>query len=173
MKTWSEVVRDALVMASAQLHAAEAGELLPYCYIYGGNGDVLTEKKIKSLVKTYKSHFDKLFKDTGKTVQDLIDHCKDKRGLDCSEFLWRVTGGPYDMNSTTLFNQCKLTVEPKAGVTASILWKPGHVGLDLGSGMVMEFVGEFRDIQINRIKDRDFIRSGQLPWVDYRGASNK
>lgn len=172
MKKWSHCIRDALTMAGAQLEAYTAGNRPPYCYIYGGNGDPLTEKQIKKLVKTYKTHFDTLFKATGKTQQDLINHCLEKHGLDCSEFVWRVTGANTDMNSSALINACKLKTSPEAGVAGSVLWKPGHVALDIGNGKCIEFVNEFQDIQINTIKDRGFQLSGQLPWVDYRGASN-
>ena len=173
MQTWAESVRNALTMAGAQLRALTAGEDAPYCYIYGGTGEILTEKSIRALVKRYgKVHFDKMFKETGKTIDDLIAHCAGKRGLDCSEFVWRVTGGKQDMNSTSLINSCHLIVPPASGVEGSVLYKPGHVALDLGGGMCAEMCGEFRDLEINRIKDRGFTKSGQLPWVDYRGASN-
>ena len=173
MQTWAVTLKNALTMAGAQLAALEAGERAPYCYIYGGNGSVMTEKKIRALVKKYNSaHFEDMFKRTGKTIDDLIEHCTGKMGMDCSEFLWIVTGGPYDMTSVALKDSCTLLVPPANGVAGSLLWKPGHVALDIGAGKAAEFVEEFQDLQITTIKDRGFEKSGQLPWVDYRGASN-
>lgn len=173
MKTWAQVLKDAHVMIGAQLAALEKGERAPYCYIYGGDGTIMTEKKIRALVKKYgKVHFDEMFKRTGKTVDDLVAHCVDKYGLDCSEFVCRVTGAPHDMNSAALIAACDLVTYPAAGVAGSVVWKNGHVGLDLGAGIVAEFCEEFTDIKMGLLKDRGFVKSGQLPWVDYRGASN-
>ena len=172
MKTWSQVVRQALTMAGAQMIAGEHDNNMPYCYIYGGNGELLDEKRIKQLVKTYKLHFNQLFKSTGTTVEDLIRHCSGKYGFDCSGFLCFVTGAPHDMNSGSLINSCSLIVPPASGVAGSVLWKDGHVALDIGTGKCMEFVNEYQDVEINDISKRGFTRSGQLPWVDYRGASN-
>lgn len=173
MQTWAETIRNALQMSGAQLAALTAGDTAPYCYIYGGNGEVMTEKRVRALVKRYaKVHFDDLFKRTGKTVDELVQYCDGKRGLDCSGFLCLVTGAPQDMNSTGLINACRLRTAPAAGVAGSVLHKPGHVALDLGAGMCAEFCEEWKDLQINRIKDRGFTQSGQLPWVDYRGSSN-
>ena len=173
MQTWAKNVKNALQMAGAQLAALTAGDTAPYCYIYGGNGEVMTEKRVRALVKRYaKPHFDDLFKRTGKTVDDLVQYCDGKRGLDCSGFICLVTGAQQDLNSYGLINACKMRVQPSAGVAGSVLFKPGHVALDLGAGMCAEFVEEFKDMQINRIAERGFTISGQLPWIDYRGASN-
>ena len=164
-------IRKALDMAGEQLRAIETGERAPYAYLYGGDGRVADAKYVRSLVKQYgKAHFNALFKRTGKTVDDLIQHVEGKNVFDCSQAVVYWTDAPQDMNSTALINSCALIVPPANGLAGSVLWKPGHVALDVSCGMCVDFGEEFIDMRMYQLRKGLFEKSGQLPWVDYRGT---
>lgn len=164
-------VQRALDMVGKQMQAIEKGEPAPYAYLYGGDGRVADEKYVRALVKQYgKAHYTALFKRTGKTLDDLIKHVVGKEVYDCSQGIVYWTQAPQDMNSAALIDSCSLQVPPVNGLAGSVLWKPGHVALDVGAGMCVDFCEEFVDLRMYRLRLGLFEKSGQLPWVDYRGT---
>lgn len=57
-----------------------------------------------------------------------------------------------------------------AGCAGSVLWKSGHVGLDIGYGALIE-IGTWNDtIQLNLISERTFTSSHKIKGVDYTGS---
>lgn len=167
MITYLEMLKEADSLMSIQLRTlTEEGR--PYvAYLYGGDGRVITEAYIRQLAASYPVHYKPL------DIEALIRHAKGAHALDCSQLIVGLSDAPNDMSSGALISVCEYTTTPEKGVEGSLLWKPGHVGLDLGKGYCLEMVGEFRDLQINKISGRGFTRSGRLPWVDYTGASDK
>lgn len=61
----------------------------------------------------------------------------------------------------------------KAGRAGSVLWKKGHVGIDVGGGLVVEIKNEGSRPSISRISDRDFTHTVELPCVDYTYVNNR
>lgn len=167
MISYLDVLKEADNLLSLQLRTlTEEGR--PYvAYLYGGDGRIITEAYIRQLASYYPSHFQ------GIDLDALSRHARLAHALDCSQLIVGLTDAPGDMSSGTLIAKCTYTTTPEKGVEGSLLWKPGHVGLDMGKGYCLEMVGEFRDLQINKISGRGFTRSGRLPWVDYTGASDK
>lgn len=167
MISYLDVLKEAEALIGLQLRSlTEEGR--PYVtYLYGGDGRVATEAYIKSLMALYPVHFRGLDRDA------IIRHCKGTHVLDCSQLIVALTDAPQDMSSGTLISRCTYKTTPEKGVEGSLLWKPGHVALDLGKGYCLEAVGELRDLQVNKIAGRGFTTSGRLPWVDYTGASDK
>lgn len=173
MVTWAKVLANIHDMVGAQLKALQEGRPAPYAYLYGGDGRKATAAYVRSLVKQYGSaHYDALFARTGKTVDDLIAHVKGKNVFDCSQVILKVSEHDTDMTSTGLINQCKVKMDPKNGLAGSLLWKPGHVGLDIGGGRVFDMPEEFQDLRITRMQEVQWQTSGQLPWINYAGSSN-
>lgn len=155
---YSLVLRKALIMFS---------DRDKYCYMYGANGEVMTDARVDQLWNTYPQHYNKI----GCTREALKDHVRGKRCFDCSSFINYVTGADKDYYSATLWANCSKKTTPREGVAGSLLYKPGHVGLDIGYGLCLEFVNEFKDFQLNYITGRGFTGSGELKWVEYAGAS--
>lgn len=173
MVTWANVLANIDDMWGAQLKALQQGKPAPYAYLYGGDGRKATAAYVRSLVKQYgPAHYNALFERTGKTVEDLIAHVKGKNVFDCSQVVLYVTEHDTDMTSTGLINQCKVQMSPKDGLAGSLLWKPGHVGIDLGGGRVFDMPGEFEDLRETKMYEAQWQKSGQLPWVNYAGSSN-
>ncbi len=169
MISYLEVLKEADTLVGLQLRTlTEEGR--PYVgYLYGGDGRIATEAYIAALMASYPNHF----RSAGYTLDELVKHLKGVHVLDCSQLIVSLTDAPRDMSSGTLLAQCTERTTPEDGVEGSLLWKPGHVALDIGRGFCLEMVGEMRDLQINRIAGRGFTTSARLPWVDYTGASNK
>lgn len=155
---YSLVIRKALMMFNDRDQ---------YRYVYGANGEVMTDRRLDELWDRYSYHFDAL----GCTRQALKDHVRGKKCFDCSSFINYVTEADKDYYSASLWASCEKRTTPRAGVAGSLLYKPGHVGLDIGYGLCLEFVGEFKDMQMNYITGRGFDGSGELSWVSYAGAS--
>lgn len=155
---YSLVVRKALVMFS---------EKDKYRYMYGSDGEIMTDERVDQLWNRYPEHYNKI----GCTRDALKAHVRGKRCYDCSSFINYVTEADKDYYSATLWSHCSKKTTPRDGVAGSLLYKPGHVALDIGYGLCLEFVNEFKDFQLNYITGRGFSGSGELDWVSYIGAS--
>lgn len=180
-KTWAHCVRDARLI---YLHRDK------FAYLYGANGEKPTtyaEAKalVDSLWAAYPSHFQQYVISAGKTKNQLIYHIIGKICYDCSSFVCAVTqseGSIYnlkvqkDYNSTMLKQAFSKQTSLAEGYWGSVLWKQGHVGMDVGNGLAIDFAAEFVDCREYRFIDADsptkFACSGQVPWVDYSGAIN-
>lgn len=156
---YSLVIRKALQMFS---------DKDKYAYMYGSDGEVMTDARVDYLWNRYSAHYEAL----GCTRQQLKDHVRGKKCFDCSSFINYVTSAGKDYYSATLWECCRVRTTPRDGVAGSLLYKPGHVALDVGYGLCLEFVNEFKDFQLNLILGRGFTGSGELPWVIYSGSSS-
>lgn len=173
MIPWEEVIQNALSVVDFQLRKLQdEGE--PYVvYLYGADGEKATDELVDRLMRNYPTHYADVLKRKGKTAQELKDHVRGHFAYDCSGLVCAITSSPWDMSSAGLYGQTKdHRTTPVNGPEASLLWKPGHVGLDIGTGYLVEMVGEFDDLRVSRIRSRDFESSGRLPWIDYTGATN-
>lgn len=167
MISYLDVLKEADQLIGIQLRTlTEEGR--PYvAYLYGGDGRRATDAYIRSLAALYPAHY------KGIDLDKLVRHAKGAMAFDCSQLIVAFTNAPSDMSSGTLLGRCKERTTPAEGVEGSLLWKPGHVALDIGKGYCLEMVNEFKDLQVNKISGRGFMVSGRLPWVDYTGASSK
>lgn len=172
MILWQEVLQNAQSLIDFQLRSySEVGR--PYAtYLWGGNGEKADDALIDRLYSQYKYHFDEILAKKGKTLQQLREHVRGTYVFDCSGLVCTLTESPYDMSSSGLLSSCRKRTSPVKGRKASLLYKPGHAALDMGTGYVLEMVSEFDDLRYSRIRSRDFTISGELSWIDYTGAGN-
>lgn len=156
------------------------GDRAHWRYVYGGNGELLATRDqaaefVRKKWNSYPAHFKKTVTDAGHTIDELIDHVVGCRVADCSGFVCLVTQGidmgnprtPYDMTSGALYSVCHDITTPRLGVCGGMLWKTGHVGVDVGGGYEVSLENEFVDVCLLKISDTKFVKSGRLPWVDY------
>lgn len=170
-KKWYHVIRDAL-----RMYATKGN----YAYLYGANGEVGSKDLVDHLWSQYPDHFKSTVIAQGKTKEDLIRHVTGRYCYDCSSFICAVT-------QTNTFPHCTVTTDyasgglhgkmnprrtPKEGTAGSVLWKNGHVALDIGHGMCIDFANEFVDMRLYDLSTGNFTCDGELPWVDYTGTSN-
>lgn len=151
-----------------------------FAYLYGGNGEYLAtagaaENMVRKMWAAYPSHFKSAVTNTGHTIEELIAHVTGKRVADCSGGVCWLTQGQawtdlavrYDLSSSGLISVCTDVTTPAKGVCGSLLYKSGHVALDVGGGAFVELANEFLDVRLRPIAGAGFTKSGRLPWVSY------
>ena len=166
MKRWNIMNQHALRIYANRNH---------YAYLYGANGEVGSDALVDRLWAAYPSHFKSSVTDKGYTKQQLKDHVRGKICLDCSAFICYVSQVDdfgklrvvNDYNSTGLRNCFAVKRTPVGGTAGSVLWKQGHVALDIGYGMCIDFGNEFLDCRLYPLTDGNFAESGELKYVDY------
>lgn len=134
-------------------------------YLYGGDGRICTDAYFDLWLQRYPHRI----------PEDRVDYIRNftvgKRIYDCSQLVVECVGCP-DMTSQRLINCCNpVTEDLSAGPEASILWKKGHVGLDIGCGWALDIPKEGETVRVRRVSDGGWTKSGQLwLYVNYNGA---
>lgn len=158
MKTYNEVVKGALEMLSNADGIA---------YFYGAKGQVLTDDVMKNLWQSYPGYFSRYNDEQKKYI---FDYSRGKIGGDCS---W-LTGTLFDdmTYSGAQYSHCSAVTTPVDGVAGSLLYKPGHVGVDIGHGFFIHLPEEGRTVELGKIREYDWQQSGRHQNIDYYGATN-
>ena len=170
MKRWNYMIKHALRMFM---------EKEKFAYLYGANGEVGNDALVDAMWDAYPYHFQEFVADKGYTKEQLKDHVRGKICLDCSSFICYISQNENyeelrvvrDYNSAMLKDAFAVTRSPAAGTAGSVLYKPGHVALDIGYGVLVEFAAEFVDMRMRELEGAGFQVSGELPFVDYTGTS--
>ncbi len=140
-----------------------------YAYFYGAKRCVLTDVVMEQLWQQYYEEYNYQYKDDKKKI---FDWSRGKIGFDCSGFVGWCVGEPWSYSKMLIDHCPDRSDDLAAGLECSVLWRPGHVGLDMGRGYVAEFGRYRQSIEINKISERDFQLSGRIRTVDYTGATN-
>lgn len=160
MKTWDNVIKDALAYHMHKDH---------YAYFYGAKGQILTDAVMDQLWNAETEYF-KRYNDGQKKM--IYDWSRGRVGYDCSGFIAAVTG--CRTYSGGILAQCRNVItDISKGPAASVLWLPGHVGLDIGYGYYLQTGKELESIELGRIRDNTIAwqKSGMLTgFIDYTGA---
>lgn len=151
-----------------------------FAYLYGGNGEYIKDEAaaraiVDRMWAAYPSHFQSSVIKTGHTKEQLIQHIIGKRVLDCSALVCYVSQGTawgnlsvkHDLNSSGLISVCHDITTPSKGVCGGLLWRKGHVSIDVGGGCFVEAANEFVDIRMRNLSGAGFTKAGRLPWVNY------
>ena len=157
--TWDEVIKRALY---DYVHRDEIA------YLYGTDGQIGSDELVDRQVATYPSHF------AGRDIQAIKAHVRGKRCYDCSGWIRILFDAP-DMSSSGIIGDCSFTTSDLvAGVAGSVLWKPGHIGLDVGYGYCLDIPTELNTIRLQKISEYNWTTSGQWEkYCDYEGANNR
>lgn len=162
MKTWDEVVKKAL---EVYLHREE------YAYWYGAKGQVMTDSTMNALIAAEPEFFSKF---TPYQIRQFKDYARGKIGLDCSGFVALCTG--INTWSGGLWEACNERYPSVYdGVAGSLLYMPGHVGLDIGYGYGLDFprMGATCELFRHKERERSWTGCGKLTGIDYSGADNR
>lgn len=138
-----------------------------YAYFYGAKGIKLTDANMDYLIKTEPNHFARY---SAEDLQRIKDYSRNKIGYDCSGFITAITGTVG--NSTTQWSKCVKNASPALGFAGSILWKPGHIGIDIGYGKFLHFPSEGHTCEMGTIAEFPWEASGEMTNINYWGASN-
>lgn len=182
MKKWQHFVRDLRLML---MHPQDFG------YLYNSNGEILdTYDKAYLACKTnwelYPAHFEKYVTQQGYKFEDLVEYVKGKKVFDCSSLVLAFSqceGDIYDfyvkqdMSSGTIRQKMYDVTSIADGLWGQVLWREGHVGIDIGNGIICDDACEFVGIRQYLWYSQEgyntgFVDSGKLPWIDYTGSIN-
>ena len=162
---------------SLAIHASVCSKM-PTVYLWGGLGEVITEELIQKKQLEYPSHYTDAFCDE---LRKLID--RGVRGYDCSGLIksFLMGGLPnysydpaYDLNSKSLLNHSKTkgkisTMPEYSGIC---LYLPGHVGIYMGNGNVIESTNNIRfgnGVVNTKLEDREWTDWFCCPFLEYPG----
>lgn len=160
MKTWDTMIKKALTM---YCHRNE------FAYFYGAKGEVLTEKYMDYLIRCYPTHFSKY---TPEQLQEFKNYSIGKIGYDCSGFISAVSD--LEGNSAMLFNTCTdISDNLAAGPAGSFLYRPGHIGLDVGYGMFVHMPREGESILFGKISEYPWERTGVCTYINMEGSDSR
>ena len=156
--TYGDVVKRAL-----QLYAHRDD----FAYLYGTDGQIATEELIERQFKKYPGHFAK------RDLDAIREYTLGKVVFDCSGFIHTIFDAP-DKTSLGIITDCAdVGTDLAAGPAGSCLYKPGHIGLDIGSGCFIDTATECDTFRLKIIREYDWVKSGKwLHYADYTGATN-
>lgn len=134
-------------------------------YLYGGDGRICTDEYFSQWLLKYPH---RIPEDQQEKIRDFT---VGKRIYDCSQLVVECVGCP-DMTSGGLIARCNPVLEDLSlGPEASILWKKGHVGIDIGCGWAVDIPTEGQTVRVRRVNEGGWQKSGQLwLYVNYNGA---
>lgn len=160
--TWDRLIKNALCMLD---HPER------YTYCLGAVGELAESPRIKALFEYYYEHG---YKDKiGMTYDEWLAINRGKQCFDCSGFLDYVLGhNTHDWSSWTYGDMSK-NKSLSEGVAGSVLWKKGHVGLDIGYGRFIHFPNWNRSCEYGRITEYNWTSSHLITGIDYEGADSK
>lgn len=161
LRTWDTAIKNGLF---AYYHREE------YAYFYGAKGGLLTDAYMDYLIKTYPNHF---IKYTPEELKRIKDYSRGKIGYDCSGFTgWICTGDT--QNSAGQFANCNhVSTDLVAGVAGSLLYRPGHIGIDIGYGYFLHMPNEGRTIELGKILEYPWEKTGRCNLLDYNGSDKR
>lgn len=160
MKTWDSIIKKAMEMHT---HKEE------YAYWYGAKGAILTNAYMDWLVTAYPNHFKRY---SALELEQLKAVSLGKIGLDCSGFITEISG--CQGNSAIQIGSCTdVSDDLVGGVAGSLLWKPSHVGIDVGYGFFLHCPTEGKSIEMGRIREYDWQKTGHLPNINYDGSDSR
>lgn len=132
-------------------------------YWMGAKGEVLTRSRMEDLVRWNPEYFAKY---TPAQLEKLMQWSEGKTGFDCSGLVSKCVG-VQGWSSWTLWEHCKEKVGVKECKGGSLLWRPGHIGIDLSFGAVLHIGVEGETIRIDDNGSKGFQFGGQWENADY------
>lgn len=170
MKTWDEVVRDALNI----YHHRDQ-----YVYVYGAKGIRITPENYRYLVEAEHNYFYSKYTND-QIYKEIMPKCIGKIAYDCSGFISAITGcATY---STAIISQCTEKTNvirnvPAGGILYTSFNGTGrHVALDMGYGYSLSFDKDGESCMMHKHSEKT------MPWeiggkltnyIDYTGADNR
>lgn len=140
-----------------------------YCYLMGAKGQkIVSRSQFDQIVSWSPEHFSRYNKTQ---LDEIYNYCLGKTAFDCSGFIYYLTG---DYNYSAIqWSHCTQNKSLADGVAGSILYKTGHIGIDLGYGLFMHFPIEMHTAEIGWIRNYSWTHSGLHKDIDYTGSTNK
>lgn len=132
-------------------------------YWLGAKGEILTMQHMRDLVNWNPEYWSAWSEDQ---IEALMRWSEGKIGYDCSGLVCACYGIS-GLSSWALRDAMVRTSSVKECKAGSVLWKPGHVEIDLGFGASGGIRSPGNSIVINDNGTAGFELGGELPNVDY------
>jgi hypothetical protein len=138
-------------------------------YMYGNNGQIITEELIQAKARQYPDKY------TAKKIKKLRRDIG-KRGIDCSTITDLYTGSDRSANGWLLsaaisgdlnYDPAKGPIEKIPEIPGLTVHYDGHMGIYLGNGKVLEARGIDWDVVTTNIEDRGWQHWARVPGVIY------
>lgn len=145
-------------------------------YMWGTFGQPVTAALIKTKARQYPSYY------TSTKQAHLGTLAGRATAFDCvgliKGILWGYnattapkycSNGVPDISADQMIKVCKNVSSDFGNVRkGAAVWLPGHIGVYIGDGMVIESTPAWADgVQITKLSSRAWKAHGELPWVDY------
>lgn len=109
---------------------------------------------------------------TDKTWDMWLKLHKGKMCFDCSGFIdWCIGYEGIHKYTSWDFGEMKKQDSLSSGFAGSVLWKKGHVGLDIGYGACIDIGHYGGTLEISMLGDKDWTSSHLIENVNYEGAN--
>ena len=156
-------------------------------YAWGMFGSTITKARVGSKAKQYPSWYTE---NRLKTIfAPLYDSNPPVWGFDCvglvKGVLWGFSGdvsktyggGEYacngvpDISADAMIGRCaEVSTDFSSISIGEFVWLKGHCGVYIGNGKVVESSPKWKNgVQITYMYDRNWLKHGKLPWVEYSG----
>lgn len=137
-------------------------------YWMGAKGEVLTNKRMDELVKWNPEYFKKY---TPERLAELKKWSLGKVGFDCSGLV-SVCAGLKGLSSWTLWDRTVNRTSVRECKAGSFLWRPGHIGIDIGYGYFIDIAAEGQTVRLLPNSKGTFTNGGEYNGADYSMMSN-
>lgn len=137
-------------------------------YFMGAKGEVLTDARMDELIRWYPDHFAQYDADKIKKIKQFS---RGKIGFDCSGLVSKCVGLS-GLSSWTLWDKTTNRTTVKNCKAGSLLWRPGHIGIDIGYGYCIDIPIEGQTIRIIKNTSSSFTNGGEFIGADYSMMSN-
>lgn len=137
-------------------------------YFYGAKGELLTDEVMDYFIRAEPEHFSRYSEEE---LRHIKDFSRGKIGFDCSGFVSACLG-LRGWSSAALFAKCTERTTVEACKAGSLLYRKGHIGIDIGSGACMMIGIEGRTIEIVPNTSQGFEYGCEWPDADYNEMSN-
>ena len=132
-----------------------------YGYVYGAKGQMYS-----------KAEAEKMARSGSKSEYYYLTTCKrwfGHRVTDCSGLVYLALGKKNMRRADGYIDSCKTkgSIGTIPEIPGLIVWKPGHIGIYIGNGKVIESQGVAYGVVVTELKKRPWTKWGQLPDIDY------
>lgn len=137
-------------------------------YWYGAKGEKLTDAVMDYFIHAEPQHFSRY---TAEELERLKDWSRGKTGYDCSGFV-SVCCGVRGWSSAYLWSHTKNRDTVAAAKAGSLLYRNGHIGIDIGYGQCMMMGREGCTIEIVPNTSQGFTGGGEWADADYSESNS-
>lgn len=137
-------------------------------YFMGAKGEILTMERMSELISWFPDYFSR-YEDW--EIRDIMKFSVGKTGFDCSGLVSACVGAP-GQSSWDLWDQTTNRTSVKDCKAGSFLYRPGHIGIDIGYGYCVDIAKEGEGVRLIPNDQAGFEAGGEYIYADYSMMQN-